>query len=207
MTDTRADRHIFAAFADMLDYPAPGLAETVRRCEALVAERQPAAADLLAEFRSFVEATPAGMLEEVYAGTFDLGASCHPFVGYHLFGETYQRSAFLVGLRESYAPHGFSTGTELPDHLAVMLRFLAICDDGALTDELVRLTMLPALKQMIEDADKLEGEDQESLDLRAERQIYRRVLAALQMTLRDWHSSKIARPARVAVAEENAIPG
>ncbi len=149
------ERRLFALFADVFEYPGPRVARAVRECEALVAPRSVEAAALLGEFRAFVERTPLARLEEVYTGTFDLDAACHPYVGYHLFGETYKRSVFLVGLRERYRKIGYQDGGELPDHLAVLLRFLALTDDAVLAEEIVREALLPALDRMTgsDDAD------------------------------------------------------
>ncbi len=154
MTDARPpggtaiDGRLFGLFAELLEYPGAGLARAARECEARVAPLDGEAVALLHRFRAFVEATPAGRLEEVYTRTFDLDAACHPYVGYHLFGESYARSAFLLGLKERYAAHGFSADTELPDHLTVLLRFLAASDDAGLAAELVHEALLPALDRM-----------------------------------------------------------
>ena len=155
-------RRTFQLLADALEYPRPGLADVVRECAALLTADSLAAAACMHEFGAFVEETPQGRLEEVYTGTFDLNAACYPYVGYHLFGESYQRSVFMLGLNERYRAHGFPEGGlrspegrlrpiiagELPDHLAVLLRFLAACDDAALSEEIVQEAMLPALDHM-----------------------------------------------------------
>jgi nitrate reductase delta subunit len=153
-------KRTFQLLAGVLEYPQPGLAEAVRECTALLAADNLAAAACLREFGAFVEETPPGRLEEIYTGTFDLDAACYPYVGYHLFGESYQRSLFMLGLSERYRAQGFPAGGlrsaiagELPDHLAVLLHFLAACDDAALAGELVRDALLPALKRMGVDGD------------------------------------------------------
>jgi nitrate reductase delta subunit len=70
-------------------------------------------------------------------------------VGYHLFGETYKRSVFLLGLKQRYRALGFAMdAAELPDRLSVVLRFLACCPDDALRDELIDEAVLPALGRM-----------------------------------------------------------
>lgn len=142
-------RRLLARFADVLQYPGPGLARAVGACEALAASASAEAASLLRAFRAFVEQTPLPRLEEVYTATFDLDAACHPYVGYHLFGETYRRSVFLVELRERYRAIGYANGAELPDHVAVLLRFLALTEDEAEAEEIVREALLPALERML----------------------------------------------------------
>jgi nitrate reductase delta subunit len=141
----------FQLMAEALEYPQPGLADAVRECTALLAAVNPAAAACLREFCTFVEETPPGRLEELYTGAFDLNAAWYPYVGYHLFGESYKRSVFMLELNDRYRAHGFPEGGlagELPDHLAVLLRFLAACDDDALSEEIVQEALLPALDHM-----------------------------------------------------------
>lgn len=139
---------------------------------------------LLHGFRAFVEETPPGRLEEIYTGTFDLDAACYPYVGYHLFGESYKRSLFMQQLKERYQAQGFMVEHELPDHLAVLLRFLATGDDPDLVHIIIQEALLPALEQMIK------GEETESAseadkrpDRRKDRNLYRQVLEALRLVL------------------------
>lgn len=148
------DRPLLAAFADVLDYPRAPVADSVRACEALAAARSPEAASLLAGFRALAEGQPLGELQEAYTLAFDLDSmsdlepTCYPYVGHHLFDENPKRSAFLVGLNERYHAHGFTAEGELPDHLVVLLRFLAVCDDEALAAELLHDAVVPGLERM-----------------------------------------------------------
>lgn len=143
------NRRILELFADILDYPGPGLASKARECEGLLADAVPEAAGLLARFVSFVEETPLERLEEVFTGYFDLNPVCHPYVGYHLFGESYKRSQFLLTLKRLYREHGFEIGdAELPDRISVMLRFLSQCGDDALVRDTVVEGVLPAIEHM-----------------------------------------------------------
>ncbi len=112
-----------------------------------MARSAPQALEPLRAFRAYVEATGLAALEETYSGFFDLNPLCHPYVGYHLFGETYKRSVFLLGLKERAG--GFaSDGAELPDRVSVVLRFLARSADETLNRELVDEGLLPALERM-----------------------------------------------------------
>lgn len=142
------------AFADALDYPRAPVDAAARTCEHLVAELSPEASELLAGFCSFAESRPLGELQEAYTRAFDLDTlselepTLYPYVGHHLFDENHKRSAFLVELSARYREHGFSPEGELPDHLVVMLRFVAVCDDEELADELVQDALVPALARM-----------------------------------------------------------
>lgn len=149
MTTCFPDPRVFQLLADLLDYPRPGLGPVAERCAALLAEQVPEAAALLLDFSAFATDSPPARLEETYTGLFELDASHHPYVGYHLFGESYKRSAFLVGLKDRYRHYGIECGAELPDHLAVVLRFLAVNEDPAENRELIVEALHPALGRMV----------------------------------------------------------
>jgi nitrate reductase delta subunit len=140
---------ILGLFADILDYPAPGLAGKAAECAALIGAAQTEAVALLESFRGFAEDTSLGKLQEIYSGFFDLNSICHPYVGYQLFGENYKRSAFLLGLKKAYRDEGFEASTsEIPDRLSVVLRFVAQSKGGEEIDELLNRGLLPALARM-----------------------------------------------------------
>ena len=140
---------VLGLFADILDYPAPGLAGKAAECAALIGAAQPEAAALLESFHAFAEETPLGKLQEVYSGFFDLNSICHPYVGYQLFGENYKRSVFLIGLKKAYRDEGFEASTsEMQDRLSTVLRFVAHSKGGEEIDELLNRGLLPALARM-----------------------------------------------------------
>jgi nitrate reductase delta subunit len=166
-------RRALQLFALLLDYPEAGLAQAADECLGLVDAE---ATGPLHEFRQFVTQQRAERLEEIYTGVFELNAVYYPYVGYHLFGETYKRSVFLLGLRERYAANGFAGGTELADHLVEMLRFAAQCDDAACVDELLQDALLPALEKMT-------GQRSDDDQVVEGALAYRQLLRALQLTL------------------------
>jgi len=140
---------VLGLFADILDYPAPGLAGKAAECAALIGAAQPEAAALLESFRCFAEENSLGKLQEVYSGFFDLNSICHPYVGYQLFGENYKRSIFLIGLKKAYRAEGFeASASEMPDRLSIVLRFVAHSKGGEEIDELLNRGLLPALARM-----------------------------------------------------------
>ena len=140
---------ILGLFADILDYPAPGLARKAAECAALISAAQPEAAALLGSFRGYAEENSLGKLQEVYSGFFDLNSICHPYVGYQLFGENYKRSVFLIGLKKAYRDEEFeATASDIPDRLSIVLRFVAHSKGGEEIDELLNRGLLPALARM-----------------------------------------------------------
>jgi len=196
-------RRIFHLFADLLEYPRPGLAQVAQECETLVshwsaiaqtgAGQNGRATALLREFRTFVEDTPLGRQQEVYTVTFDLDAACYPYVGYHLFGESYKRSVFMIKLKEHYVACNLAMGNELPDHLALVVRYLSLCDDASLADELIQLALLPTLEKMTgkRTGSAPEAEESQQHQFRAlparptGRSVYHQLLQALWLWLQE----------------------
>lgn len=110
------------ALAALLDYPRGDLTAAVERCRALLARRDRSAAEDLGALER-AAAAPAA-LEELYTRTFDLDPVVTLEVGWHLYGEQYERGRFLARCRELLAAAGVDERGELPDHLASLLRAL-----------------------------------------------------------------------------------
>jgi len=149
MAEQQTIHRLYRLFADILEYPGhTDLAGQAKACADLTLAVSPEAATLLDEFRAFVEQTSPARLDELYTLTFDLQLVCYPYVGYHLFGESYKRGAFLARLNEGYRAHGFSAGNELPDHLGMILRFLSMNGEGDFSQTLVNEGVNPAVNKM-----------------------------------------------------------
>ncbi len=142
---------LLARFADALDYPGADLVERLDACFASAAAESAEAAALLARFRTFVLATDAGRLEELYTTAFDMKEGSAPYLGAHLFGDDPRRGPFLAGLAASYRSRSFSAGSELPDHLGVVLRYLALHGGDEEGADLLALATLPAVAAMSEE--------------------------------------------------------
>ncbi len=169
MAPIERQQEILAAFAELLAYPAADPAPAARRCRDLVAPRGKASA-LLGRFVARAEGAGPHEMEELYSSTFDLDPACAPYVGHHLCGETPQRGAFMARLADVYRQDGFADGRpggELPDHLTVVLRYLAAVPSGPGRQALLEDGLVPALDRML----------QSRLD---EDNAYRSVLAALR---------------------------
>lgn len=202
-----ANRRVLHLFADMLDYPQGNTAQHVQECEALISDTSPEAASLLRQFRHFLEETPNGQLEETYTRIFDLDAACHPYVGYQLFGESYERSAFIVELKKRYRESGFEASeNELPDRLSVLLRFLSMSEDGDSSREIIDEGILPALAKMAKEADEAEdAADAEEADGQRppkRSNPYQQALDALRRVLEQPQSVTV--PAQAASSQEGS---
>ncbi len=150
MTSIDAERRTLSLLADLMEYPRVVPVSTARECSVLAGSAVPPAGAEIAKFADFLETVELGSLQELYSQAFDLEATWHPYVGYHLFGETYQRSQFLVGLQERYRANGFSRPeSELADHISVVLRFVSTCEDDELASELVTDALEPMLTKMM----------------------------------------------------------
>lgn len=143
------NRKLYALFAEMLEYPTCSFSECFEECVSLLFGWDSEAANLLKKNESVLTRMPLTQMQETYTRTFDLQPACFPYAGYHLFGENYRRGMFMSELKRYYLSHGFSIDKELPDHLAVILRFLAQSPVDEENDELVQDCMIPALEKML----------------------------------------------------------
>jgi nitrate reductase delta subunit len=141
----------YRLFAEIIDYPKAELQQRVSQCIGCMSLEHQRVAELLEDFRATLRRITLARLEELYTSTFDMQQECSPYVGYHLFGEDGRRNLFMARLSEEYRARGFVRGGELPDHLAVLLLFLAqeqVCTETA--RELIAECMVPALSRMVE---------------------------------------------------------
>ena len=83
-------------------------------------------------FAVYARSSTLASLQEDYVAAFDFNPVRAPYLGHHLYGDGHKRGAYLVRLKGEFVRYGFShPGVELPDHLSVLLCFLAhLCDKG-----------------------------------------------------------------------------
>jgi nitrate reductase delta subunit len=84
--------------------------------------------------------------EELHTRTLDLNPPAAPYVGYQMWGESYQRGAFLAKMNRALTEAGVEADGELPDHLAPSLRYLAATGDPL--PEIIEV-LGPALQRMV----------------------------------------------------------
>jgi len=137
-------------FAGLFGYPDADVGQTAAACVSLLREGNSTALEPMTRFAAFLDGQEPARLEELFTATFDLQPVCHPYVGYLLCGESQQRTLFLIRLQQLYKQHGFETGSELPDHLATLLRFVGTLADRTCCQELIRDGLLPALEKLAE---------------------------------------------------------
>ena len=120
------DDELSDAFASCFEYPGPHTAGSARRV-----------AKALRGHGSSYDASAAALLtladhldadlhraEERYTRMFDLKPTCTLNLGWHIFGENYDRGAMLVGLVGELDARGVEHRHDLPDFLPTLLRLL-----------------------------------------------------------------------------------
>lgn len=143
---------LYASFADLLEYPTADLRQQVEACRARLRGMHPGAETALEGFSLCVGRRTLEQMQELFTGTFDMQPVCAPYVGCHLFGESYKRGAFMAQLNAAYHAFGYSAGQELPDHLSVILRFLSLDSinrQGEFCQVLLQEGVAPALEKML----------------------------------------------------------
>ncbi len=137
-------------FADILDYPNDALDRAIAECILQLGRENAEAAGLLRSFQAAQERLDLGRLQEVYADGFDLLPDCSLNLGYHLFGDDWRRSTFLADLVDRYRACGFHLEKELPDHLCVVLRFLARQGQVRQGEPLIEEFLVPTLAKILQ---------------------------------------------------------
>jgi nitrate reductase delta subunit len=113
------------SLAGLLTYPDASLARRARILAETVQASHPRVADDVECFAGLVEDRPLAELQEEYTSAFDLSAACSLELGWHLFGESRDRGAFLASIREDLQRAGVAEASGLPDHVSHLLPLLA----------------------------------------------------------------------------------
>ena len=116
----------YASLSRMLDYPGgkEGMAADCDKAGKALQDRD--IESPLAPFARFVESSAMEKLQEEYVATFDFNPAVALYLGHHLFGDNRKKGAYLIRLKQEFGRHGFTpSGNELPDHLPLVLGFLA----------------------------------------------------------------------------------
>ena len=140
------DAGLLPLVARLLKYPGPGYLRDLDQCRAATG---PGDADDVGRLRAFAAALGGESIEELqerYTRTFDLDPKCALDLGWHLFGENYERGDFLVVLRAELRRYAVDEGRELPDHLPQVLDLLARMEPDRAAELSVRI--IPAVEKI-----------------------------------------------------------
>ena len=113
---------IYTLLAEAFSYPHTGLLEELET-GLREADRSPACRGL-ARFMRKVGRLSLAEWEELATRTLDLSPAAAPYIGFQIWGESYQRGEFMAKLNRAMAELDIDTAGELPDHLAPVLRYL-----------------------------------------------------------------------------------
>ena len=101
------------------------------------------------KFKKFVQSTSKEKLQEKYTQTFDMNPATCLDIGWHLYGEAYERGSFLVKLRNSLRENSIEESTELPDHLTHIFLLLDSLNEDY-QQEFLKEYIIPALHKIID---------------------------------------------------------
>jgi nitrate reductase delta subunit len=175
--------------AELVKYPEAGYHEHVTECRRALAEAHPAVAPLLDDFARAIAPLSTEDLQELFTRTFDLNPVCSLEIGWHLFGENYDRGALLVKMRQELRRYGLAESAELPDHLTHALVLLGRMEPER-AQEFATACVLPALEKMLAAfAGKAEGKDSISAEaLTPNRTPYLNVMQAIERVLHSLYA-------------------
>jgi nitrate reductase delta subunit len=141
----------YEVLAEAFGYPEPGRFDALQEGLALLPAGQ-----VRNEFNIFIrEVRPLdlGEWEELYTRTLDLNPPAAPYIGFQMWGESYQRGTFLAKMNHELMEKDVEPSGELPDHLIPVLRYL-----GRTKDPIAELVdvMDTALQRMLAALRKVE---------------------------------------------------
>ncbi len=142
---------IYGQLARLFEYPGEDYVARARSCAERMRREQsdeiPEAAVLLEAFSTAIQDLGADELQELFTRTFDLNPVCSLEIGWHLYGEEYQRGEFLVKMRQQLRARDLPESGELPDHLTHALALLDRMEPEE-ASEFASHCLLPALDKM-----------------------------------------------------------
>lgn len=181
-TDPRTRADTWQLVSLLLDYPDErliALQPELRRTSSTLPQ---AIQEPLTRFLDHVAATDLAELQIAYVDTFDVTRRCALHLTFSMHGDTRTRGAALVRFKQAYRHAGVEIadeGSELPDHLCVLLEFGAGTDPDAawrlLNDHRVAIELLhraledrdspwlPVVQALRATLPQLEGDDHEAL--------------------------------------------
>jgi nitrate reductase delta subunit len=143
-----ADANEFGLLAVLLRYPEDGYKREAEQCCGILIANTSQLGAQLSNFLEQTRSLSVESLQVLYTTTFDLNPLCSLEVGWHLFGENYERGEFLVKMREELRRHGIEESTELPDHLTHSLELLDRMEPEE-ASSFATACLFPALDKMV----------------------------------------------------------
>lgn len=140
---------VLDALSRLLSYPDEHTIQAIELLYVVLQGELSEATTEIARFGAFAEHCELWELEEAYTRTFDVNPACALEVGWHLFGEEYERGMFLVRMREEMRKFDLSESSELPDHITHVLAVVTRMPEDEAA-RFVRSCVQPAVEKMNE---------------------------------------------------------
>ena len=142
----------FDAIALAFRYPEPGNLEKVR--SAWDAMPLGGTRKQLLKFADAIASLDVAGWEELHTRTLDLSPVFAPYVGYIIWGDSYQRGEFMATIKRAQDQAGIDRFGELPDHLDPVCRYLAVAPepDPQLTELFPKA--ISRMKKTLKEAEK-----------------------------------------------------
>ncbi len=99
------------------------------------------------EFAQAVAGMSVEDLQELYTRTFDWNPATSMEIGWHLYGENYERGEFLVEVRAMLRRYGVAESEGLPDHIVHVLPLIERLP-AADAEHFVSECLAPALRKI-----------------------------------------------------------
>lgn len=139
---------VYDSLGSLLKYPEHGTADAVKTCLAALQTAESPALESVSKFGEHMAGLSQVETEELFTHTFDINPVCALEVGWHLFGERYERGTFIVKMRQTLRRLNIPESSELPDHITHVLEALGRMEASE-ADEFAHLFVLPALTKML----------------------------------------------------------
>lgn len=142
------NKALYDQFGELFSYPDATYRARIETVATMAHCGSPQAAEALNRLLEETRDLGAVELEELYTRTFDLNPVAALEVGWHLYGEAYERGRFLAETRELLETHGVTENGELPDHLSHILPLLARLEPSRAAT-IARTRVIPAVEKMM----------------------------------------------------------
>jgi nitrate reductase molybdenum cofactor assembly chaperone len=149
MSTVLRNNTVYELLARTLEYPSEESLGSISSSIDFLSKEEPEAAEQLNKMHAVFKSSSVEVQQELYTRTFDVAPICVPYLTSYIFGpESFERGEVMSKLAGCFKNLGFDAGSELPDHIAVLMRFCAQLNDEEIRD-LVRYCISRPLKDMV----------------------------------------------------------
>ncbi|MBU5636443.1 nitrate reductase molybdenum cofactor assembly chaperone [Geomonas sp. Red69] len=104
-------------------------------------------------FGEMLSGSTLSELQEDYVARFDFNPAAAPYLGHHLYGDNQKKGGYMIQVKQEYGRYDFEAPQdELPDHLGVVLAFLAHLarrGEDQSRREFIEKLVLPAINKLL----------------------------------------------------------